>query len=121
MSIAFPTQPIKMQFEQNVLQGWHDAHGLDAGNVTSSWGDDRVIVMIEDALFKGEHLLTQSETGNAVLKKYVEELLSYIANEHAGDLSNLLQRQIISTSFSINTLESWVMFIFRLGEPDGFR
>ncbi len=121
MSIAFPTQSVKTEFEQNVLQGWHEAHGLNAGNVTSSWGEDRVIVMIEDALFKGEHLLTQSETGNAVLKKYVEELLGYIANEQAETLSKLLQREIVSTSFSVNTPERWVMFIFRLGESDGFR
>ena len=88
----------------------------NTGNIHTSWGDDRVVVMIENVLLKGERLLVQSETGKAVFDDYVEHLLVYIVNEQSKALSSLLQREIVDASISTNTSEQWVMFIFRLGE-----
>ena len=88
--------------------------GAEAGYVSSSWGEDRIVVMIKDALFKGERLLSRSKQGNQVLEQYVHELLEYVATNQEQKLSTLLQREISSTSICMNTHEQWVMFVFRL-------
>lgn len=116
MKITFPTEQVQIDFEQCVLQAWHEAHGGNVGQISLSWGEDRVVVMIEEVLFAGEQLLTQSKQGSEVLQQYMRELLNYIADSQAERLSYLLQRDITSTSVSVNTWESWVMFIFRLAE-----
>jgi len=116
MSIVIPAEHVQADFERCVLQGWHQAHGVDAGRVSASWGEDRVVVMIEDVLFKGERLLTQSEQGRAVLEQYVQALLATVVEEQMRTLSGLLRQEIVSTSISVNTSERWVMIIFRLAE-----
>lgn len=105
---------MQMELEQRVLTAWHAAHGKDAGQVSSSWGEDRVVVMIEDMLFKGEQLLVQSEYGNVMFEQYVQALLNYVIETQTAVLSDLLPHAITSTSMSVNTREGWVMFIFKL-------
>ena len=114
MSITVPQENIQAAVEQQVLTAWHEAHGADAGTIHTSWGEDRVVVMIEDVLLKGERLIAQSEAGKAVLDDYVEQLLTYVVVEQSKALSKLLQRKIINTSISTNTAEQWVMIVFRL-------
>ena len=116
MTIILPKEEIQVDFEQQILRAWHDAHGLDNGRVHLSWGEDRVVVIIENVLFKGEQLLVQSEQGNAVFEQYVNELLAYVIEEQKTTLSRLLEREITDASFSANIPEYWVMMVFRLGE-----
>ena len=116
MSITVPQENIQAAVEEQVLNAWHEAHGADTGTIHTSWGEDRVVVMIENVLLKGERLLAQSEAGKAVLDDYVEQLLTYVATEQSKALSTLLQRKIVNASISTNTAEQWVMFVFRLEE-----
>lgn len=114
MTVVLPTEQVQVAFEQYVLQGWHEAHGVDGGRVCASWGEDRVVVMIEDVLFEAERLLTQSEQGKVVLEEYVRGLMGVVIEERAQRLSELLGREIVSASVSVHMVEQWVMFIFRL-------
>ncbi|MDX1613810.1 MAG: Na-translocating system protein MpsC family protein [Candidatus Promineifilaceae bacterium] len=116
MSVTYPAEETHSAFEQHLLHAWHEAHGRDGGRISTSWGADRVVAMIENAFFKGERLLTQSEQGNHVLEQYVRELLAHVIATHEEELSVLLDRRIVSTSYSVNTREGWVMFIFWLAE-----
>jgi uncharacterized protein YbcI len=116
MTFILPKEEIQVDFQQQILHAWHEAHGIDNGRVHLSWGEDRVVVIIENALFKGEQLLVQSEQGNAVFEQYVNELLAYIVEEQRSTLSRLLEREITDASFSANVQEHWVMIVFRLAE-----
>jgi len=116
MSIVLPEEKIQSDFEQYILHGWQQAHGTDGGHVCSSWGKDRVVVMIEDVLSKAERLLSKSEESKAVMEQYFQELMGVVVAEQAQALSALLGREIVSTSVSANIREQWVMFILRLAE-----
>lgn len=116
MSIVLPEEEVRSNFEQCILRGWHQAHGRDGGHICSSWGEDRVVVMIEDVLFKAERLLSKSEEGKVVMEQYLQELMGMVVAEQVQALSALLGREIVSTSVSANMGEQWVMFILRLAE-----
>lgn len=116
MTINVPKENIQAAFEQQILQAWREAHGADTGTIHTSWGEDRVVVMIEDVLLKGERLLAQSAAGKAVLDDYVSHLLAYVVEEQSKPLAQLLPRKIVDISINTNTAEQWVMFIFRLGK-----
>jgi len=114
--IAMPDIEVQMAFEERVLRAWHEAHGAGAGTVSSSWGTDRVVVMIDDALLKGEWLLAQSAAGREMLEKYVNALLAYVVSEERAGLDALLPQRIMAASGSVNSEERWVMFVFRLAD-----
>ena len=116
MSITYPAEDTHLAFEAHLLQAWHEAHGRDGGRISASWGADRVVVMIENAFFEGERLLIQNEQGNHVLEQYLRELQAHVVATHEEELAALLERRIVSTSYSVNTAEGWVMFIFWLTE-----
>ena len=116
MTIIVPKENVQADFEKRILGAWREAHGTDKGSVHVSWGEDRLVVIIEDVLSKGEWLLAQSKEGKAVLEEYMEELLTHVVAELVTELSHLLKREIVTTSISTNSLERWVMIIFRLAE-----
>ena len=116
MTIILPEEEVQADFEQLILRAWQEAHGADKGRVHLSWGQDRAVVIIEDAFLKGERLLAQSEQGKAVLEEYVHKLLAHVVEEQKKTLAYLLQREIVDTSISCDSIERWVMIIFRLAE-----
>lgn len=118
MSIVLPNDSVQSSFEARVLNAWYEAHGEDSGRISTSWGEDRVVVMIEEVWFKGELLLLKDEDTTTALENYGRELLGYIVDNQARQLSKLLNREIISTSINVNAQERWVMFIFWLGETE---
>lgn len=121
MTLVLPSEQKQADFAQTISQAWREAHGADKGRVHVSWGEDRVVVLIEDALLKGERLLAQSEQGKVVLEQYVQELIAQLVEEQKGTLAELLGREIIDNSVSVNTLERWITIIFRLaGVKHGF-
>jgi uncharacterized protein YbcI len=116
MTIILPKEEIQVDLEKHILRAWHEVHGVDNSRVHLSWGEDRVVVILENALFKGEQLLVQSEQGNAVFEQYVNELLAYVVEAQRTTLSRLLEREIIDASYSANIQEYWVMMVFRLAQ-----
>ncbi len=116
MTIILPKEKVQDDFAQQILRAWREAHGADKGRVHLSWGQDRVVVIIEDAFLKGERLLAQSKEGKAVLEQYVHELLAHVVAEQKTTLAHLLQRKIVDTSISCDSIEQWVMIIFRFAE-----
>jgi uncharacterized protein YbcI len=118
MSILIPDETMQNNLEQQILQAWHEAHGMNKGQVSSSWGKDRVVVMIENALCKSETLLVQNKQGNDLLEQYVYKIAHYIINTHHQTFAQLLQQKLASISISMNLSEQWVMFIFRLAKQN---
>jgi uncharacterized protein YbcI len=116
METRFRQEQVQTEVERQMLRAWHEAHGIDKGHVHVSWGDDHIVVIIEDAFSTAEQYMALSEEGNAVLDQYVQALLAQVAEEQKTKISHLLQRDIIHTSVSAKTAEQWVMIIFRLAE-----
>lgn len=113
MSIHLETDQ-KTAFQEKVLKIWREAHGGNAGKISSSWGEDRVVIMIEEALFKIEHLLAQSNQGSQVVEEYVRQILLEGVNEEKSTLEKMLNNNIKSITVNAALTESYIMLIFKL-------
>ena len=113
MTITIPTTDRQLDFENAILNIWHDSHGENVGEIVSSWGNDRVMIMIENALFEGEQRMAATEQGSEMLGNYVRELLQEGLAEERGTLSEILGRSIDSISINVNIAEQLVMIIVR--------
>ena len=113
MSIQLETNQ-KAAFQEKILAIWHEAHGGNAGKISSSWGEDRVVIMIEEALFKIEHLLAQSTQGSQVVEEYVRQILIAGINEEKEALEKILNNSIESVTVNAALNESYIMLIFKL-------
>ena len=113
MSIHLETDR-KAAFQEKILTIWHEAHGANAGKISSSWGEDRVVIMIEDALFKIEHLLAQSKQGSQVVEEYVRQILIAGINDEKEALEEILNNSIESITVNAALNESYIMLIFKL-------
>jgi hypothetical protein len=109
-AIGVDTQAIERRF----ATAWREARGGSAGKVSSAWGQDHVVLLVEDALFAGERVLARDERGSAALKGYLEELLAVVVQRQEAGLSAVLDREVISTSFSVIMPDRLVVIIFRL-------
>ena len=101
-------------FESAVLEIWHEAHGDDSSKISSTWGQQRIGVMIENVLFKAEQMLARSEAGSEVVEKYVQRLMQDALEDNLAKLSELGGREIEAVRVKISPEERCLMAIFRL-------
>lgn len=113
MTMTNTKTDIHNRFEQAILKIWHSAHGQDSDTISSTWGEERVVVMLEGILFKGEQMLAESQQGREVLERYVHELLQDSVEEELDNLSQLLGREIDSVGVNVSLGERLAMLIFR--------
>ncbi|MEM7799949.1 MAG: Na-translocating system protein MpsC family protein [Chloroflexota bacterium] len=113
MTITTTKTDVHNQFEQAVLKIWHNAHGQDSDTISSTWGEERIVVMLEGILFKAEQMLAESRQGREVLERYVHKLLHDAIEAELHYLSDLLGREILSFGVNVSLRERLAMLIFR--------
>ncbi|MEM8860101.1 MAG: Na-translocating system protein MpsC family protein [Chloroflexota bacterium] len=106
-------EPNQAKFEQTVLEIWHAAHGVDQSEISTTWGKDRIAVLVENVLFKAEKLLAESKEGSKMVGKYVHDLMCEALNEEMNILSEIAQREIASFSVSVDPTASCLMIVFK--------
>lgn len=114
MSTTTPTLDIQSRFESTILEAWHSAHGEDQAYISSNWGEDRIVVMIENVLSQAERMLVRTQVGSETIQKYIHELFEDAVRDRQGHLSQIIQQEIPSFSISVDTATRLIILVFAI-------
>ncbi len=107
---AAPAAPLA----KALLEAWQHANGVPESRAEVLTGEDRYVILIEDAFTRAESQLARRKGGQSTLRQYVEGLMNVIGDQVLRSTGEVAGRRVHTMATEVNFEQGWVMWVVRL-------
>ena len=102
---------------ERLLTAWQEANGTPTSRVSIFPGEAGFIILIDEAFTQAERMLAKDGNARNTLRLYVRDLMRVIADQELALLGPALGQDTHSCRTDANFDNRWVMWYFRLNNP----